>query len=175
MSSSSSLLDEAQYRDKLAKLNTSAHSIEHTSTWCMFHRADARRVAEVWEEVFVGKAGAGAVGGGGGGDQSKRLAMVYLANDIIQNRWVGVGGGEPAGVPSPALLPPCLFASVLPLTLAAVPVAAAASNCTLNLCFDSAAAASAAPSSSRSFTGCCRGRCATCWPSPAAPPRRGRR
>ncbi|EFN56816.1 hypothetical protein CHLNCDRAFT_14635, partial [Chlorella variabilis] len=66
-------LSEPIFRDKLDKLNTSQQSIEQTAAWCLFHRADARRVAEVWEAYFS-KA-----------DQPKRLAMVYLANDIVQN------------------------------------------------------------------------------------------
>lgn len=67
------LLNETVYREKLQKLNTSQQSIEQTAAWALFHRRDARRVAEVWEDFFS-KA-----------DQAKRLAMVYLANDIVQN------------------------------------------------------------------------------------------
>ena len=40
-------MDEGVFREKLAKLNTSQQSIEYTGQWCEFHRADARRVAEV--------------------------------------------------------------------------------------------------------------------------------
>lgn len=61
--------------DKLRTLNSSSASIEGTSTWVCYHRAHAQRVAVVWEEVFS-KA-----------DQPKRLALVYLASDIIQNRF----------------------------------------------------------------------------------------
>lgn len=75
------LLSEPIFRDKLDKLNTSQQSIEQTAAWCLFHRADARRVAEVWEAYFS-KA-----------DQPKRLAMVYLANDIVQNGCVRDGAG----------------------------------------------------------------------------------
>ncbi|KAL6776911.1 hypothetical protein ACKKBF_B03975 [Auxenochlorella protothecoides x Auxenochlorella symbiontica] len=66
-------LNEAVFRDKLRTLNSSSASIEGTSTWVCYHRAHAQRVAVVWEEVFS-KA-----------DQPKRLALVYLASDIIQN------------------------------------------------------------------------------------------
>lgn len=41
-------------------------------------RSDARRVADVWEDFFSRA------------DQQKRLAMVYLANDIIQNGCAGL-------------------------------------------------------------------------------------
>lgn len=119
-------MDEAIFREKLEKLNTSQQSIESLSGWCQFHRGDARRVAEVrpcllpsgkgprhtrslgearpsrcsptpshrptnskqptnqpkqpntrlqvWEDYFSKAA------------QPQRLAMVYLANDILQNR-----------------------------------------------------------------------------------------
>ena len=40
-------MDEGVFRERLAKLNTSQQSIELTGDWCVFHRADARRVAEV--------------------------------------------------------------------------------------------------------------------------------
>ncbi|KAI3427042.1 hypothetical protein D9Q98_006983 [Chlorella vulgaris] len=66
-------LNEAIFRSKLDQLNPSQQSIEGTSAWCLFHRQDARRVAEVWEDYFSHA------------DQAKRLAMVYLANDIVQN------------------------------------------------------------------------------------------
>lgn len=67
------LLNEAVFREKLSKLTSTQQSVENTSAWCQFHRADARRVAEVWEDFFSRA------------DQPKRLSMVYLANDIIQN------------------------------------------------------------------------------------------
>jgi hypothetical protein len=66
-------LNEAIFLDKLDKLNSTQQSIEQTSAWCLFHRGDARKLADVWE-TFFSKA-----------DQPKRLAMVYLANDIVQN------------------------------------------------------------------------------------------
>jgi hypothetical protein len=62
------------FREKMDKLNSSQLSIENTSQWMRFYRADARRVADCWEAYFS-KA-----------DQPKRLAMVYLANDVVQNR-----------------------------------------------------------------------------------------
>lgn len=48
--------------------------IETTSVWCCLFKHEARRIALVWEDVFA-KA-----------DQAKRLALVYLANDVLQNR-----------------------------------------------------------------------------------------
>ena len=65
---------DAIFREKLAKLNCTAQSIEMTSSWCCYAAPEARRIAAAWEDAFT-KA-----------DQAKRLAMVYLANDIIQNR-----------------------------------------------------------------------------------------
>ena len=101
------LLNEGVYREKLEKLNTSQQSIEQTSAWCIFHRGDARRVAEVWEEAFS-KA-----------DQPKRLAMVYLANDIIQTGCAHKPNAAAAGRPplSDFRLPP-----PPPLTAACLPV-----------------------------------------------------
>lgn len=79
---------DALFRERLGRLNTSQQSITGTSDWCVFHRASARRVAEVWEDFFS-KA-----------DQDKRLAMVYLANDILQNRHAGPGADEEGGAPA---------------------------------------------------------------------------
>ncbi len=70
-------LNEATLREKLARLNCTQQAIETTSSWCCFFHADARRIVLVWEDVFSKS------------DQPKRLALVYLANDIIQNRWAG--------------------------------------------------------------------------------------
>ena len=59
--------------DKLAKLNSSQQSIETLSAWCTFHRKAARQVVSVWDAEFA-KASV-----------PKRLALTYLANDILQN------------------------------------------------------------------------------------------
>ena len=69
------LLSEALLREKLTKLNTTQQVIETTSTWCCFFPKEARRIALVWEDVFSKS------------DQPKRLALVYLASDVVQNRW----------------------------------------------------------------------------------------
>ncbi|GAB4818397.1 hypothetical protein N2152v2_005443 [Parachlorella kessleri] len=67
------LLSEALLREKLGKLNTTQQVIETTSTWCCFFPKEARRIALVWEDVFSKS------------DQPKRLALVYLASDVVQN------------------------------------------------------------------------------------------
>jgi hypothetical protein len=67
-------IDEASLRDRLAKLNGSQQSIENNSSWLVFYRKDARKVVDTWEDVFAGA------------PTEKRLAMLYLANDVIQNR-----------------------------------------------------------------------------------------
>lgn len=59
--------------DKLAKLNSSQQSIETLSAWCTFHRKAARQVVSVWDAEFA-KASV-----------PKKLALTYLANDILQN------------------------------------------------------------------------------------------
>lgn len=59
--------------EKLQNLNSTQQSIETISSWCAFHRKDARRVVSVWEHEF------------GKMPMAKQLAMMYLANDIIQN------------------------------------------------------------------------------------------
>ena len=59
--------------DKLTKLNSSQQSIETMSAWCTFHRKAARQVVSVWDAEFA-KASV-----------PKKLALTYLANDILQN------------------------------------------------------------------------------------------
>lgn len=61
--------------DKLRNLNVSSTSIEGTSAWVCYHRAHANRIAAIWEDVFSRA------------DDGKRLALLYLTNDIVQNRW----------------------------------------------------------------------------------------
>ncbi len=68
------LLSEALLREKLTKINSTQQVIETTSAWCGFFPKEAKKIALVWEDVFSKS------------DQAKRLALVYLANDVIQNR-----------------------------------------------------------------------------------------
>ncbi|KAJ8436396.1 hypothetical protein Cgig2_005224 [Carnegiea gigantea] len=59
--------------DKLAKLNNSQQSIETLSHWCIFHMNKAKLVVETWERQFHCS------------PRERRLAFLYLANDILQN------------------------------------------------------------------------------------------
>ncbi|BAT84769.1 uncharacterized protein HKW66_Vig0044590 [Vigna angularis] len=59
--------------EKLAKLNGSQASIETLSHWCIFHMNKAKQVVETWDRQFHGS------------PREKRLAFLYLANDILQN------------------------------------------------------------------------------------------
>ena len=67
-------LTEAAFTERLDKLTNSQQSIETTSSWCCLWRADARKIANWWEAAFSRA------------DQGKRLWMIYLANDVLQNR-----------------------------------------------------------------------------------------
>lgn len=66
--------DTTLMTDKLRNLNVSSTSIEGTSAWVCYHRAHANRIAAIWEDVFSRA------------DDGKRLALLYLTNDIVQNR-----------------------------------------------------------------------------------------
>ncbi|CAL0332960.1 unnamed protein product [Lupinus luteus] len=59
--------------EKLAKLNASQTSIETLSHWCIFHMNKAKQVVETWARQFHCS------------PREKRLAFLYLANDILQN------------------------------------------------------------------------------------------
>ncbi|XP_061359771.1 uncharacterized protein LOC133303811 isoform X2 [Gastrolobium bilobum] len=59
--------------EKLAKLNGSQTSIETLSHWCIFHMNKAKQVVETWDRQFHCS------------PREKRLAFLYLANDILQN------------------------------------------------------------------------------------------
>ncbi|XP_044466656.1 regulation of nuclear pre-mRNA domain-containing protein 1A-like isoform X2 [Mangifera indica] len=59
--------------DKLAKLNNSQTSIETLSHWCIFHMNKAKQVVETWDRQFHCS------------PRERRLAFLYLANDILQN------------------------------------------------------------------------------------------
>ena len=59
--------------DKLAKLNSTQASIETVSEWVQFHRREAPNIVEIWDREFA-KA-----------PPPKRLTLLYLANDILQN------------------------------------------------------------------------------------------
>ncbi|KAK7336111.1 hypothetical protein VNO77_16643 [Canavalia gladiata] len=59
--------------EKLAKLNGSQTSIETLSHWCIFHMNKAKQVVETWDRQYHCS------------PREKRLAFLYLANDILQN------------------------------------------------------------------------------------------
>lgn len=59
--------------EKLVKLNNSQQSIETLSHWCIFHMNKARQVVETWDRQFHCS------------PCEKKLAFLYLANDILQN------------------------------------------------------------------------------------------
>ena len=59
--------------DKLRKVNSTQQSIETVSAWCVFYHRHARNTVSVWEQEFIRMTVA------------KQLAMLYLANDILQN------------------------------------------------------------------------------------------
>eukprot|EP00951_Prasinocladus_malaysianus_P015994 scaffold123816_cov48-Prasinocladus_malaysianus.AAC.4 len=59
--------------DKLGKLANSQQSIEGLSQWCMFYKKDIKKIIATWDVQFQ-KA-----------SPEKRLAFMYLANDLLQN------------------------------------------------------------------------------------------
>ncbi|KAJ6754515.1 hypothetical protein OIU79_027181 [Salix purpurea] len=59
--------------EKLAKLNSTQASIETLSHWCIFHMNKAKQVVETWARQFHSS------------PRDRRLAYLYLANDILQN------------------------------------------------------------------------------------------
>ena len=59
--------------DKLSKLNSTQASIETLSEWVQFHRRESTKIVEIWDREFA-KA-----------PPPKRLTLLYLANDILQN------------------------------------------------------------------------------------------
>ena len=82
-------LNSASLVDKLSKLNSTQASIETLSEWCNFYRREAGRIVGIWDEEF-NKA-----------TPVKRLVLLYLANDILQNSRKKV-----TFPPSPSPLPP---------------------------------------------------------------------
>jgi len=80
----------AKLTEKLDKLNSTQASIETVSEWVQFHRKEAARVVDVWDREFA-KA-----------PPPKRLTLLYLANDILQNTRKKVTS-SPAHTPGVAL------------------------------------------------------------------------
>lgn len=69
----SSVNTQQQLVAKLATLNTSQQSIETISAWCTFYRKQARLIVETWSNEFATA------------QLEKKLALLFLANDILQN------------------------------------------------------------------------------------------
>ncbi|KAL7751374.1 hypothetical protein RI367_003234 [Sorochytrium milnesiophthora] len=61
------------FRQKLAKLTNMQDSIQMTSNWMQFHRRHSREIGAVWERE-LSKA-----------PPPKKLSLLYLANDVLQN------------------------------------------------------------------------------------------
>ncbi|KAK9796638.1 hypothetical protein WJX73_006490 [Symbiochloris irregularis] len=75
MSASGSGFQPEALQAKLAKLNATQQSIETVSAYCIFYRKDARKVVSTWEVEYFNRSP----------DLQKKLALMYLANDVLQN------------------------------------------------------------------------------------------
>jgi hypothetical protein len=67
-------LNEDGYRLKLDRLDPTQESIEALSAWCQYLRRHSTRLVQIWGDVFAKS------------DVDKQLVLLYLANDIAQNR-----------------------------------------------------------------------------------------
>lgn len=61
------------FKSKLENLNNTQASIETLSNWCQFYRKQAQTVVSGWESEFTRA------------PSQRRVHMLYLANDILQN------------------------------------------------------------------------------------------
>ncbi|KAJ6413561.1 hypothetical protein OIU84_006369, partial [Salix udensis] len=68
-----SAFSEQILADKLAKLNGTQQCIESLSRWCIHHRSKAELAVETWDKQFHNS------------DMLKKVPLLYLANDILQN------------------------------------------------------------------------------------------
>uniref|UniRef100_T1JFR8 Regulation of nuclear pre-mRNA domain-containing protein 2 n=1 Tax=Strigamia maritima TaxID=126957 RepID=T1JFR8_STRMM len=73
MSKMASSLNEASLEKKLSAVTNTQESIQTLSLWCIHHRAHHKKIVDVWMKVLR-KA-----------KSSHRLALLYVANDVIQN------------------------------------------------------------------------------------------
>ncbi|KQJ92467.1 proline-rich protein 36 isoform X2 [Brachypodium distachyon] len=64
---------EERLSGKLAKLSSSAASIQTLSNWCIFHRKRSKRIVDTWERQF------------NNATTDKKVSFLYLSNDILQN------------------------------------------------------------------------------------------
>lgn len=72
--------DEATLTAKLAALTPSQASIEALAGWCLFYRADAPRVTATWAQAYDSAP-----------SDAHRLALLYLANDVLQKSRLNKG------------------------------------------------------------------------------------
>lgn len=72
--------DEATLTAKLAALTPSQASIEALAGWCLFYRADADRVCSTWAQAYDSAP-----------SDAHRLALLYLANDVLQKSRLNKG------------------------------------------------------------------------------------
>jgi len=68
-----SAFTESGFLKKIADLNQSQQSIQTVSLWVIHHRRHSKVIAELWFKQLM-KA-----------DESRKLVLMYLANDVIQN------------------------------------------------------------------------------------------
>eukprot|EP00899_Mesostigma_viride_P019756 jgi/Mesvir1/27782/Mv07464-RA.1 len=64
---------EKALAEKLSKLTASQQSIETLSHWCIFHNKKFKHIVAVWEREYVAAA------------PDRKIAFIYLINDILQN------------------------------------------------------------------------------------------
>ncbi|KAK9806185.1 hypothetical protein WJX72_004649 [[Myrmecia] bisecta] len=66
-------INQQTLAERLSKLNSTQQSIETLSQWCIFYRKEARKIVAAWEADFSRA------------PMPRKLALCYLANDILQN------------------------------------------------------------------------------------------
>ncbi|CAA3025001.1 Hypothetical predicted protein [Olea europaea subsp. europaea] len=68
-----SAFSEQILADKLSKLNSTQQCIETLSHWCIFHQSNSEKVVATWDKQFHSS------------EMAKKVPLLYLANDILQN------------------------------------------------------------------------------------------
>ena len=68
-------IDEMLLRKKIEKLDSSSNSIQTLSHWCLFYEKYAEIIVQVWRQEVHNPVN----------DGEKFTALLYLANDILQN------------------------------------------------------------------------------------------
>ena len=67
------LISHTSFIEHMDKLTSTQDSIQSTSSWFQWGRGNVKEMVEWWEEYFRNAT------------QEKRLSMIYLANDVLQN------------------------------------------------------------------------------------------